>query len=90
MESNVAHNAKLFNNGCSQEARLPEAYRFDGAEVFIRRDPLGGDVILSQRPENWDGFFDALKGAKVTTEFLNQTERCQKPEDRDPFEGYSE
>jgi antitoxin VapB len=32
--------------------RLPAEYRFEGTEVFIRRDPRTGDVILSRRPES--------------------------------------
>jgi len=42
--------AKLFTNGRSQAVRLPAAYRFDTKEVFIRRDPETGDVILSRKP----------------------------------------
>ena len=52
--------AKLFTNGRSQAVRLPVAYRFDTKEVFIRQDPDTGDVILSRRPETWDGFLAAL------------------------------
>lgn len=36
--------AKLFTHGGSQAVRLPKAFRFDGAEVSIRRD--GDRVIL--------------------------------------------
>ena len=43
----MTQTAKLFMNGRSQAVRLPAAFRFDGTEVFIRRDPLTGDVILS-------------------------------------------
>jgi len=40
--------AKLFRNGRSQAVRLPSEYRFEGREVYIRRDPATGDVILSR------------------------------------------
>ncbi len=53
--------AKLFTNGRSQAVRLPAAFRFEGKEVFIRHDPVTGDVILSKRPENWAGFFALLE-----------------------------
>jgi len=43
--------AKLFRNGRSQAVRLPAEYRFDGSEVFVRRDPVTGNVILSRRPD---------------------------------------
>ena len=82
--------AKLFTNGRSQAVRLPAAYRFDTKEVFIRQDPETGDVILSRRPETWDGFFAALNGADVPADFLDEQERRQAPQDRDPFDGWRE
>ena len=78
--------AKLFANGRSQAVRLPMAYRFDTQEVFIRRDSETGDVILSRRPQTWDGFFAALHGSAVPNDFLNEQERAQGTHDRDPFE----
>jgi antitoxin VapB len=30
--------------------RLPVEFRFDGKEVFVRRDDKTGDVILSAKP----------------------------------------
>lgn len=82
--------AKLFTNGRSQAVRLPAAYRFDTKEVFIRQDSETGDVILSRKPSTWDDFFIALKGANVPADFLDEKERNQGLQDRDPFEGYSE
>jgi len=37
--------AKLFTTGRSQAVRLPKAFRFEGKEVFIRKE--GNCVILS-------------------------------------------
>jgi len=82
--------AKLFTNGRSQAVRLPAAYRFDTKEVFIRRDPHTGDVILSRKPATWDDFFAALKGADVPADFLSEQDRSQPLQDRDPFEGWTE
>jgi antitoxin VapB len=82
--------AKLFINGRSQAVRLPMAYRFDGKEVFIRQDPETGDVILSRKRTNWDGFFSALKDADVPVDFLDEHERNQDAQARDPFEGWHE
>jgi antitoxin VapB len=56
--------AKLFPNGRSQAVRLPVPFRFEGEEVYIRRDPETGDVILSAVPNSWEGFF-ALRDAGV-------------------------
>jgi antitoxin VapB len=78
--------AKLFTNGRSQAVRLPAAYRFDTKEVFIRQDAQTGDVILSRKPANWDGFFAALKDANVPADFLSASERQQGTQNRDPFE----
>ena len=46
--------AKIFMNGRSQAVRLPAAFRFDTSEVYVRRDPVTGDVILSARPADWE------------------------------------
>jgi antitoxin VapB len=62
--------AKLFQNGRSQAVRLPAEYRFEGSEVYVRRDPTTGDVILSRRPESWSEFFDLVKTVDVPQEFL--------------------
>jgi antitoxin VapB len=62
--------AKLFRNGRSQAVRLPADLRFEGGEVFIRRDTATGDVILSQRPESWDSFFELRRQAKVPEDFM--------------------
>ena len=62
--------AKLFHNGRSQAVRLPADYRFQGSEVYIRRDPATGDVILSRRPESWEDFFELMKTIDVPQDFL--------------------
>ena len=59
--------AKLFHNGRSQAVRLPADYR---SEVYIRRDPATGDVILSRRPESWEDFFELMKTIDVPEDFL--------------------
>jgi antitoxin VapB len=41
--------ARIFNNGGSQAVRLPAEFRFEGDEVFVRRDERSGDVILSKK-----------------------------------------
>lgn len=86
----MSQKAKLFTNGRSQAVRLPASYRFDTKEVFIRRDPETGDVILSSRPDSWDGFFTALNCAETPADFLSEEERCQAQQDRDPLEGVNE
>jgi antitoxin VapB len=55
-----AARARLFANGRSQAVRLPKAFRFVGAEVFIRRD--GDAIILEPIPrQEWpDGYWAAV------------------------------
>jgi len=86
----MSQTAKLFTNGRSQAVRLPASYRFEGKEVFIRQDPETGDVILSRKPADWEGFFAAVKDAEIPADFLNEAERAQSPEHRDPFTGWIE
>jgi len=62
--------AKLFYNGRSQAVRLPAEFRFQGSEVYLRRDPATGDVILSRRPESWQDFFELMKTVEVPKDFL--------------------
>jgi antitoxin VapB len=62
--------AKLFRIGRSQAVRLPAEYRFEGSEVYIRRDLDTGDVILSRRPESWQDFFELMKTVEVPENFL--------------------
>lgn len=40
--------AKLFWNGRSQAVRLPKEFRFDAAEVTIRRE---GDAVILELPK---------------------------------------
>jgi len=80
--------AKLFKNGRSQAVRLPAAFRFDGDQVYIRRDPTSGDVILSAKPRSLDRFFAALAKAAAPDDFLSHAERDQNQPERDPLEGW--
>ena len=86
----MTQTAKLFMNGRSQAVRLPAEFRFEGKEVFIRRDPATGEVILSGRHPDWDRFFTLLEKADVPPDFLSPEERDQGRQDRDPLEGLEE
>jgi antitoxin VapB len=61
---------KIFMNGRSQAVRLPFGFRFKGREVFVRKDEETGDVILSQRPEDWESFFALAANTAETSDFL--------------------
>lgn len=54
--------------------RLPAEFRFDGDEVFVRRDERTGDVILSKKAgwSTWKEYFEHRDTAKgvVPDEFM--------------------
>lgn len=62
--------ARLFRNGRSQAVRLPAEFRFEGREVFVRKDPDTGDVVLSRRPGSWESFFELTRQAEVPADFM--------------------
>jgi len=72
--------AKLFVTGRSQAVRLPREYRFEGEEVFIRRDPVSGDVVLSRKPESWDGFLALAARTEVPADFMDDRQDTLAPE----------
>lgn len=86
----MTRTAKVFTTGRSQAVRLPLEYRFDEKEVYIRRDPVTGDVILSRRPDSWEGFFALDATADVPADFMSEADRNQGGHARDPFEGAPE
>lgn len=76
--------AKLFMNGRSQAVRLPVDFRFDCDEVFISRDPNSGNVIISEKPADWDGFFELLTSEVIPSDFMNDRDNDIETE-RDLF-----
>ena len=83
----MTQRAKLFTTGRSQAVRLPMEFRFEGSEVFIRRDPKTGDVVLSRRPDSWEDFFALCKSTEVPANFMDEADRNQGNQSRDPFAG---
>ncbi len=83
----IIKTAKVFTTGRSQAVRLPLEYRFDEKEVYIRRDAVTGDVILSRRPDSWEGLFTLDETAGVPADFMSEADRNQGEHGRDPFAG---
>ena len=50
--------AKLFTHGGSQAVRLPKEFRFEGAEVRIRKE--GDKVILEPAVTDWNAVWREL------------------------------
>lgn len=66
--------AKLFTTGRSQAVRLPMEFRFQGTEVFIRRNPETGEVVLSPKPTSWQEFFELADSTDIPTDFTTARE----------------
>jgi len=53
--------AKVFTSGRSQAVRLPKDFRFQGKEVYIRKEK--GRIILSEKPQKtWAQIFNDFRG----------------------------
>jgi antitoxin VapB len=63
---------RVFMSGRSQHVTIPAEYRFTSDEVYVRRDPQSGDLILSQAPASWDEIYAALDGAGFADDFLSE------------------
>lgn len=82
MQVTQIEKARVFMSGRSQAVRIPAEYRFKTKQVYIRRDPQTGDLILSQAPGNWDEIYSALDKAGFPDDFL--TDRAQGlPQERE-------
>jgi antitoxin VapB len=71
--------ARVFMSGRSQAVRIPAAYRFATNEVYIRRDPQTGDLILSQAPGDWEEIYTALDQAGIPDDFLSDRAQGRPP-----------
>jgi antitoxin VapB len=75
--------AKVFYSGRSQAVRIPAEFRFSTDEVYIRRDPQTGDLILSESPQKtWKEIFKALDDAKFPDDFMEDRD-LRPPQERD-------
>jgi antitoxin VapB len=82
----MSKTAKLFKNGASQAVRLPSEFRFEGDEVFISRDPVTGNVVLSSKAlDNWDSFFELRKALEANDDFMATRPANAKLEPRKVF-----
>jgi len=80
--------AKLFKNGASQAVRLPSDFRFEGDEVYVTRDDVTGDVVLSNRPgaRTWNEFFELLHEVDVPADFMAERPLNVLPQERGIFD----
>ena len=62
--------ARVLMSGRSQAVRIPARYRFTAGEVYIRRDPQSGNLILSEAPGGWGEIDAALDKDSLPDDFL--------------------
>ena len=68
--------AKVFYSGRSQAVRIPAEFRFTTDEVYVRRDPQSGSLILSESPEDsWSDVFQALDAAGFPDDFMENRDQ---------------
>ena len=58
-------------NGRSQAVRLPAAFRVKVDEVYVRKDDMTGDIVLSERPlkPDWNKILADLHAVPGIQEF---------------------
>jgi antitoxin VapB len=81
--------AKLFKNGGSQAVRLPAGCRFSDDTVYLTRDEVTGDVVLSSRPgaKAWEAFFELVHSIEdVPDDFMSDRPMNIAPQERNLFE----
>lgn len=66
--------AKLFQNGQSQAVRLPKEFRFEGEEVFIKKN--GNVVMLIPIAHSWDSLLGSLN--KFSPDFMSERNQPQQ------------
>jgi len=75
--------AKVFYSGRSQAVRIPAEFRFKTDEIYVRRDPQSGDLILSESPtKTWKEIFAALDAAGFPDDFMEDRDEGP-PQKRD-------
>ena len=61
--------AKVLRRSGRQVVLIPAEFHFSTDEVFVRRDPQNGGLILSEAP-SWNEIFAALDKAGVPDDFM--------------------
>ena len=74
--------AKVFKNGASQAVRLPKEFRFDSAEVGIKR--IGSAVLLFPKNAAWDLMGRAL--GNFDEDFMAQRNQPPRADARPPLD----
>jgi antitoxin VapB len=63
--------AKLFKNGESQAVRLPKEFRFQGNEVYVKRQ--GNAVVLVPETDSWETLIEST--SRFSEDFMAEREQ---------------
>jgi antitoxin VapB len=63
--------AKLFKNGESQAVRLPKDFRFQGNEVYVKRQ--GNAVVLVPETDSWETLIEST--SRFSEDFMAEREQ---------------
>lgn len=86
----MTKSARPFSNGGNQAVRLSGEFCFDGDQVYLRRDSLTGEVILSRwQRSSWREFMTLRAWLEPLTEDL-PAKRGLSIDACDPFEDWRE
>lgn len=80
-EGSSVKTAKLFKNGNSQAVRLPKEFRFEGTEVYVRRQ--GSAVILLPMERGWDTLVESLD--EFSDDFMEDRGQPSSQQGRGPL-----
>ena len=69
--------AKVFQNGRSQAIRLPKEFRVAGAEVYLRKTPVGF-LVIPRDP--WEIFMEGVE--ELSADYMADGRRQPEPETR--------
>ena len=62
--------AKLFSSGGSQAVRIPAVFKFDCDSVYLFREEMTGDIILSRNTDGWDAFLRLVERLDIPDDVL--------------------
>lgn len=65
----------LFDIGFGQIVFLPDDFRIQGSEAYVRRDLLTGNVVLSHIRDSWESFFKKADATGVPADFMLHREQ---------------
>lgn len=68
--------AKLFKNGSSQAVRLPKQFRFNGTEVYLKKE--GEVLLLMPKKSGWQSLKAALSEFTPDLKLERKQPRAQK------------